>query len=46
MRGKWTTGQRALGQMASGVTRDINNALSPVTAYTELVLHPAQPRSR
>jgi signal transduction histidine kinase/ActR/RegA family two-component response regulator len=29
---------RALGQMASGVAHDINNALSPVTAYAELLL--------
>lgn len=29
---------RALGQMASGVAHDINNALSPITAYTELLL--------
>ena len=28
---------RALGQMASGVAHDINNALSPVAAYTELL---------
>ncbi|MBK8478895.1 MAG: response regulator [Opitutaceae bacterium] len=28
---------RALGQMASGVAHDINNALSPVSAYTELL---------
>ncbi|MGP8198961.1 MAG: ATP-binding protein [Limisphaerales bacterium] len=30
---------RALGQMASGVAHDINNALSPITAYSELLLH-------
>src|SRR5260221_11785082 len=30
---------RALGQMASGVAHDINNALTPVTAYTELLLN-------
>ncbi len=29
---------RALGQMASGVAHDINNALSPISAYTELLL--------
>ncbi|MEO5802236.1 MAG: ATP-binding protein [Verrucomicrobiota bacterium] len=29
---------RALGQMASGIGHDINNALSPVVAYTELVM--------
>jgi signal transduction histidine kinase/ActR/RegA family two-component response regulator len=29
---------RALGQMASGVAHDINNALSPVMAYAELLL--------
>ncbi len=29
---------RALGQMASGVAHDINNALSPVAAYTDLLL--------
>jgi PAS domain S-box-containing protein len=29
---------RALGQMASGVAHDINNALSPATIYTELLL--------
>jgi signal transduction histidine kinase/ActR/RegA family two-component response regulator/HAMP domain-containing protein len=29
---------RALGQMASGVAHDINNALSPVVGYTELLL--------
>ncbi len=29
---------RALGQMASGVAHDINNALSPVLAYSELLL--------
>jgi len=29
---------RALGQMASGVAHDINNALSPVTLYTESLL--------
>ena len=29
---------QALGQMASGVAHDINNALSPITAYSELLL--------
>lgn len=29
---------RALGQMASGVAHDINNALSPVLAFSELML--------
>jgi nitrogen-specific signal transduction histidine kinase/ActR/RegA family two-component response regulator len=29
---------RALGQMASGVAHDINNALSPISAYSELLL--------
>ncbi|MCI0744921.1 MAG: ATP-binding protein [Verrucomicrobia subdivision 3 bacterium] len=29
---------RALGQMASGVAHDINNALSPVLAFAELLL--------
>ena len=29
---------RALGQMASGVAHDVNNALSPVVAYSELLL--------
>ena len=29
---------RALGQMASGVAHDVNNALTPVVAYTELLL--------
>jgi signal transduction histidine kinase/ActR/RegA family two-component response regulator len=29
---------RALGQMASGVVHDINNALSPIIAYSELLL--------
>ena len=29
---------RALGQMASGVAHDINNALSPIMAYAELLL--------
>jgi len=29
---------RALGQMASGIAHDINNALSPIAAYSELLL--------
>jgi len=29
---------RALGQMASGIVHDINNAMCPVTAYSELLL--------
>jgi signal transduction histidine kinase/ActR/RegA family two-component response regulator len=29
---------RALGQMASGIAHDINNAISPVTLYTESLL--------
>lgn len=29
---------RALGQMASGVVHDLNNALSPVSGFTELLL--------
>ena len=30
---------RALGQMASGVAHDINNALCPIVAYSELLLN-------
>jgi signal transduction histidine kinase/ActR/RegA family two-component response regulator len=30
---------RALGQMASGIAHDINNALSPVMGFAELLLH-------
>ncbi len=30
---------RSLGQMASGIAHDINNALTPVALYTELLLH-------
>jgi signal transduction histidine kinase len=29
---------RALGQMASGITHNINNAISPVALYTESLL--------
>jgi signal transduction histidine kinase/ActR/RegA family two-component response regulator len=29
---------RALGQMASGIAHDINNALSPIVAYSDLLL--------
>jgi signal transduction histidine kinase/CheY-like chemotaxis protein len=29
---------RALGQMASGIAHDVNNALSPITAYSEMLL--------
>jgi signal transduction histidine kinase/ActR/RegA family two-component response regulator/uncharacterized membrane protein affecting hemolysin expression len=29
---------RALGQMASGIAHDINNAISPVTLYTDMLL--------
>jgi len=32
---------RALGQMASGIAHDVNNALSPVVAYSELLLNMA-----
>jgi signal transduction histidine kinase/CHASE3 domain sensor protein len=30
---------RALGQMASGIAHDINNAISPVTLYVESLMH-------
>src|ERR1017187_5829612 len=30
---------RALGQMASGVVHDVNNALSPIVAYSQLLLN-------
>jgi len=30
---------RALGQMASGVAHDVNNALSPIVAYSQLLLN-------
>jgi signal transduction histidine kinase len=29
---------RALGQMASGIAHDVNNALAPIVGYTELLL--------
>lgn len=29
---------RALGQMASGIAHDINNAISPISLYTEILL--------
>ena len=32
----------ALGQMASGIAHDINNAISPVSLYTELLLQQEQ----
>ena len=39
---------RALGQMASGIAHDINNAISPVALYTEILLEqraePQRPR--
>lgn len=39
---------RALGQMASGIAHDINNAISPVSLYTESLLEtePLSPRAR
>jgi len=40
---------RALGQMASGIAHDINNAISPVTLYTESLLEQEKnlsPRAR
>jgi signal transduction histidine kinase/ActR/RegA family two-component response regulator len=30
---------RALGQMASGIAHDVNNALSPIAGYTDLLLN-------
>jgi signal transduction histidine kinase/CheY-like chemotaxis protein/PAS domain-containing protein len=30
---------RAVGQMASGITHDINNALSPVVGFSDMLLH-------
>jgi len=39
---------RALGQMASGIAHDINNAISPVALYTEILLErePLSDRAR
>ena len=38
---------RALGQMASGIAHDINNAISPIALYTESLLeHRARPEPR
>jgi PAS domain S-box-containing protein len=40
---------RALGQMASGIAHDINNAISPVSLYTEALIeheHDISPRGR
>src|SRR5205823_2680647 len=40
---------RALGQMASGIAHDINNAISPIALYTESLLETEQnlsPRGR
>lgn len=39
---------RAMGQMASGIAHDINNAISPVSLYTEALLEtePLSPRAR
>ncbi len=41
---------RALGQMASGIAHDINNAISPIALYTESLLErgngPERPRPR
>jgi signal transduction histidine kinase len=40
---------RALGQMASGIAHDINNAISPVALYTDSLLEKEQnlsPRGR
>ena len=39
---------RALGQMASGIAHDINNAISPIALYTEAMLEhePLSERSR
>jgi len=34
---------RALGQMASGIAHDINNAISPVSIYTETLLETENP---
>src|SRR5205807_9260764 len=37
---------RALGQMASGISHDINNALSPAALYTESLLESDQTLSK
>ena len=37
---------RALGRMASGVAHDLNNALSPIIAYTDLLLSGQELRDR
>jgi len=39
---------RALGQMASGIAHDINNAISPISLYTEVLLEsePLSERAR
>jgi PAS domain S-box-containing protein len=37
---------RALGQMASGIAHDINNAISPVALYTEMLLEQESNLSR
>ena len=37
---------RALGQMASGIAHDINNAISPVAIYTEMLLEQEPSLSR
>ncbi len=37
---------RALGQMASGIAHDINNAISPVAIYTEILLEQESNLSR
>ena len=29
---------RALGEMASGIARDINNAISPIALYAQILL--------
>src|SRR5207249_1788864 len=36
----------ALGQMASGVAHDINNALSPIVGYADLLLNNAVPEPK
>ncbi len=34
----------ALGQMASGIAHDLNNSLTPILAYSELLLRASSPR--